>query len=183
MALVCLGSCVFTIDSMFAFVDGTMGWDSSRVSAAIPSGECEADILAFVHIMHHGPFTCARSLLPRAAAVVSCLKRASRCRFPWCSLYMEGCPYTKGNCNIIRASHSCSTTLISILFMSPCSLVLSTPYFHRTARQPLQRFMDLPRPLQSGCPLQWVSYVVVVCTSPHSSRPPWAWSTSASHHD
>ena len=38
MAMVCLGSCVFTIDSMFAFVDGTMGWDSSRVSAAIPSG-------------------------------------------------------------------------------------------------------------------------------------------------
>ena len=36
--MVCLGSCVFTIDSMFAFVDGTMGWDSSRVSAAIPSG-------------------------------------------------------------------------------------------------------------------------------------------------
>lgn len=38
MAMVCLGSCVFTIDSMFAFVDGTMGWDASRVSAAIPSG-------------------------------------------------------------------------------------------------------------------------------------------------
>ncbi|KAL1523101.1 hypothetical protein AB1Y20_018059 [Prymnesium parvum] len=38
MAMVCLGSCVFSIDSMFAFVDGTMGWDSSRVSAAIPSG-------------------------------------------------------------------------------------------------------------------------------------------------
>jgi len=38
MAMVSLGSCVFTIDSMFAFVDGTMGWDSSRVSAAIPSG-------------------------------------------------------------------------------------------------------------------------------------------------
>ena len=27
-------ACVFTIDSMFAFVDGTMGWDASRVSAA-----------------------------------------------------------------------------------------------------------------------------------------------------
>ena len=38
MAMVCLGACVFTIDSMFAFVDGTMGWDASRVSAAIPSG-------------------------------------------------------------------------------------------------------------------------------------------------
>jgi len=38
MAMVCLGTCVFTIDSMFAFVDSTMGWDSSRVSAAIPSG-------------------------------------------------------------------------------------------------------------------------------------------------
>ena len=38
MAMVCLGACVFTIDSMFAFLDGTMGWDASRVSAAIPSG-------------------------------------------------------------------------------------------------------------------------------------------------
>ena len=38
MAMVSLGSCVFTIDSMFAFVDGTIGWDSSRVSAAVPSG-------------------------------------------------------------------------------------------------------------------------------------------------
>ena len=38
MAMVCLGSCVFTLGSMYAFIDGTMGWDASRVSAAIPSG-------------------------------------------------------------------------------------------------------------------------------------------------
>ena len=38
MAMVCLGSCVFTLGSMYAFVDGTMGWDASRVSAAVPSG-------------------------------------------------------------------------------------------------------------------------------------------------
>jgi hypothetical protein len=38
MAMVCLGSCVFTIDSIYAFVDGPMAWDASRVSAAIPSG-------------------------------------------------------------------------------------------------------------------------------------------------
>ena len=38
MALVCLGACVFTIASMFAFIGGPMAWDSSRVSAAIPSG-------------------------------------------------------------------------------------------------------------------------------------------------
>ena len=38
MALVCLGSCVFTIDSMWAFIDGPMAWDASRVAAAIPSG-------------------------------------------------------------------------------------------------------------------------------------------------
>ena len=38
MAMVCLGSCAFTLGSMYAFVDGTMGWDASRVSAAIPSG-------------------------------------------------------------------------------------------------------------------------------------------------
>mmetsp|Transcript_2016 Transcript_2016/g.4205 ORF Transcript_2016/g.4205 Transcript_2016/m.4205 type:complete len:258 (+) Transcript_2016:85-858(+) len=38
MAMVCLGACVFTVDSMFAFLDGPMSWDASRVSAAIPSG-------------------------------------------------------------------------------------------------------------------------------------------------
>ena len=38
MALVCLGSCVFTIASIFAFIGGPMAWDASRVSAAIPSG-------------------------------------------------------------------------------------------------------------------------------------------------
>lgn len=38
MAMVCLGSCVFTIDSMFAFLSGPMSWDASRVAAAVPSG-------------------------------------------------------------------------------------------------------------------------------------------------
>ena len=38
MALVSLGSCFFTISSMLAFRASPMGWDSSRVAAAIPSG-------------------------------------------------------------------------------------------------------------------------------------------------
>ena len=38
MSLVSLGSCLFTICSTFAFLDGPMAWDASRVSAAIPSG-------------------------------------------------------------------------------------------------------------------------------------------------
>lgn len=38
MSLVSLGACLFSINSAFAFLDGPMGWDSSRVSAAIPSG-------------------------------------------------------------------------------------------------------------------------------------------------
>jgi len=38
MSLVSLGSCSFTISSIAAFKSSTMGWDSSRVSAAIPSG-------------------------------------------------------------------------------------------------------------------------------------------------
>ena len=38
MAVVSLGSCLFSICSQFAFIDGPMGWDASRVSAAIPSG-------------------------------------------------------------------------------------------------------------------------------------------------
>ena len=38
MSLVSLGSCLFTITSTFAFLDGPMSWDGSRVAAAIPSG-------------------------------------------------------------------------------------------------------------------------------------------------
>lgn len=38
MSLVSLGSCLFTITSTFAFLNGPMSWDASRVSAAIPSG-------------------------------------------------------------------------------------------------------------------------------------------------
>jgi putative Mg2+ transporter-C (MgtC) family protein len=38
MALVSLGSCLFTINSANAFLNGPMGWDASRVTAAIPSG-------------------------------------------------------------------------------------------------------------------------------------------------
>ena len=38
MALVSLGSALFTINSTFGFLNGPMAWDSSRVSAAIPSG-------------------------------------------------------------------------------------------------------------------------------------------------
>ena len=38
MSLVSLGSCLFTICSTYAFLDGPMAWDASRISAAIPSG-------------------------------------------------------------------------------------------------------------------------------------------------
>lgn len=38
MAVVSLGSCIFTIDSMFAFSSSPDTWDASRVAAAIPSG-------------------------------------------------------------------------------------------------------------------------------------------------
>jgi uncharacterized membrane protein YhiD involved in acid resistance len=33
-----MGACLFTITSIFGFIDGPMNWDASRVSAAIPSG-------------------------------------------------------------------------------------------------------------------------------------------------
>ena len=38
MGLVSLGSCFFTISSQLAFKSSTMSWDSSRVTAAVPSG-------------------------------------------------------------------------------------------------------------------------------------------------
>eukprot|EP00798_Chlamydomonas_sp_ICE-L_P007593 gene7593-748_t len=37
MSVTALGACTFTLASMFAFVDGPMGWDASRISASIPS--------------------------------------------------------------------------------------------------------------------------------------------------
>lgn len=38
MSLVSLASCLFTICSAFAFINGPMSWDASRIAAAIPSG-------------------------------------------------------------------------------------------------------------------------------------------------
>jgi len=38
MALVSLGSCIFTLTSERAFLTGPMNWDASRIAAAIPSG-------------------------------------------------------------------------------------------------------------------------------------------------
>ena len=38
MSLVSLGACLFSINSAYAFLDGPMAWDASRISAAIPSG-------------------------------------------------------------------------------------------------------------------------------------------------
>jgi putative Mg2+ transporter-C (MgtC) family protein len=38
MALVSLGSCLFSINATMAFLSGPMSWDASRVAAAIPSG-------------------------------------------------------------------------------------------------------------------------------------------------
>lgn len=38
MSLVSLGACLFSICGTFAFIDGPMGWDASRISAAVPSG-------------------------------------------------------------------------------------------------------------------------------------------------
>jgi putative Mg2+ transporter-C (MgtC) family protein len=38
MSLTSLGACLFAICGTFAFMDGPMGWDGSRISAQIPSG-------------------------------------------------------------------------------------------------------------------------------------------------
>jgi len=38
MSLICLGSCLFTINSIRAFRSSPMRWDAARVAAAIPSG-------------------------------------------------------------------------------------------------------------------------------------------------
>jgi putative Mg2+ transporter-C (MgtC) family protein len=38
MGLVSLGACFFTVSSIMGFKTSTMGWDASRVTAALPSG-------------------------------------------------------------------------------------------------------------------------------------------------
>eukprot|EP00955_Chlamydomonas_euryale_P072775 361512-Chlamydomonas_euryale.AAC.3 len=38
MSVTALGACTFTLASAHAFVTGPMAWDSSRISASIPSG-------------------------------------------------------------------------------------------------------------------------------------------------
>lgn len=38
MAIISLGSCSFTIASIFSFISGPQTWDPARVAAAIPSG-------------------------------------------------------------------------------------------------------------------------------------------------
>ena len=83
MSLVSMGACIFTICSIFAFTSSPMTWDSSRVSAAIPSGvgflgagmiwkqsksnENNSDVTQTVHGL-----TTAASLWLSAAVGVSC---------------------------------------------------------------------------------------------------------------
>eukprot|EP00967_Tisochrysis_lutea_P156410 scaffold315173_cov36-Tisochrysis_lutea.AAC.1 len=38
MAIISLGSCSFTVASIFSFITGPQSWDPARVAAAIPSG-------------------------------------------------------------------------------------------------------------------------------------------------
>lgn len=85
MALVSLGSALFTINSAFAFLDGPMEWDASRISAAIPSGvgflgaglifkENEKDEHGTVNHVVHG-LTTSASLWLSAAVGVACAGR------------------------------------------------------------------------------------------------------------
>lgn len=82
MSLVSLGSCLFTINSAFAFLDGPMAWDASRISAAIPSGvgflgaglifkQGETDAEGQTTHVVHG-LTTAASLWLSAAVGVAC---------------------------------------------------------------------------------------------------------------
>lgn len=83
MALVSLGSALFTINSAYAFVSGPMAWDASRISAAIPSGvgflgaglifkEAEKNELTggVTHVVHG--LTTSASLWLSAAVGVAC---------------------------------------------------------------------------------------------------------------
>jgi putative Mg2+ transporter-C (MgtC) family protein len=82
MSLVSLGSCLFTINSAFAFITGPMSWDASRISAAIPSGvgflgaglifkEAEKDGKGCINHVVHG-LTTSASLWLSSAVGVAC---------------------------------------------------------------------------------------------------------------
>lgn len=82
MSLVSLGSCLFSICSAFAFLNGPMTWDGSRVSAAIPSGvgflgaglifkNAEKDENGDMNHSVHG-ITTAASLWISAAVGIAC---------------------------------------------------------------------------------------------------------------
>lgn len=73
MSLVSLGSCLFTITSAFAFVDGPMNWDASRISAAIPSGVgfLGAGLIFKKEEVVHG-LTTAASVWLSAAVGIAC---------------------------------------------------------------------------------------------------------------
>lgn len=83
MALVSLGSCLFTVNSAFAFLSGPMSWDASRVSAAIPSGvgflgagmifkeaNHDEETGQAIHVVHG--LTTAASLWLSAAVGIAC---------------------------------------------------------------------------------------------------------------
>jgi len=79
MSLVSLGACLFSICSAYAFIDGPMNWDGSRVAAAIPSGVGflgagiiwkEADNETHLHSVHG--LTTAASLWLSAAVGIAC---------------------------------------------------------------------------------------------------------------
>mmetsp|Transcript_38768 Transcript_38768/g.116514 ORF Transcript_38768/g.116514 Transcript_38768/m.116514 type:complete len:296 (-) Transcript_38768:119-1006(-) len=83
MSLVSLGSCLFTVNSAFAFLSGPMSWDASRISAAIPSGvgflgagmifkeaSKDRDTGQSTHVVHG--LTTAASLWLSAAVGIAC---------------------------------------------------------------------------------------------------------------
>ena len=79
MGLVSLGACFFTISSIMAFKSSTQTWDSSRVTAALPSGVgflggaliWKGSVFVGDHEMHqvHGLTTAASLWLSAAVGV------------------------------------------------------------------------------------------------------------------
>ena len=107
MALVSMGSCIFTITSAHAFIHGPMTWDASRVAAAIPSGvgflgagliwkqAAEDDDGTPTQVIHG--LTTAASLWLSAALGIACGE------FPLqCGCFM-GLPGTNGSSRIVSA--------------------------------------------------------------------------------
>lgn len=94
MALVCLGACVFTVASIFAFIDGPMAWDAVRYSELTTPALCALTLLRCVPspccvVCPHPIALCAAPYCVVRLAVARLCGHPIWRRLPWCRFHLE----------------------------------------------------------------------------------------------